>query len=246
MHPLASWQRAVFLLNSRLSRLAAALRRSGSKSLHGGGHPLSLGYGANLPSSLTWFLSRTLGFSPHPPVSVCGTDPAPSTLRGFSWQPSIGRFALSVDAASRRVSGYMRGGFACRAPYALGLPIPTDSRPSILRHPVAPARKYRNINLLSIDYAFRPRLRIRLTLGGRTCPRKPWDSGGRDSHPTFRYSCPHNHFRTVHGRFHNRFNPVRNAPLPSVLRQIRSFGNGFNSRSFSARDHSTSQLLRTV
>ena len=31
----------------------------------------------------------------------------------------------------------------------------------------------RNINLLSIDYAFRPRLRFRLTLGGLTFPRKP-------------------------------------------------------------------------
>ena len=31
----------------------------------------------------------------------------------------------------------------------------------------------RNINLLSIDYAFRPRLRFRLTLGGFTFPRKP-------------------------------------------------------------------------
>ena len=107
-------------------------------------------------------------------------------------------------------------------------------------------RRCRNINLLSIDYAFRPRLRYRLTLGGRTCPRKPWDSGGRDSHPTFRYSCPHNHFCTVHGRFPFRFNPVQNAPLPFVLRRIRSFGNRFDSRSFSARDHSTSQLLRTV
>ncbi len=31
----------------------------------------------------------------------------------------------------------------------------------------------RNINLLSIDYAFLPRLRFRLTLGGFTFPRKP-------------------------------------------------------------------------
>ena len=31
----------------------------------------------------------------------------------------------------------------------------------------------RNINLLSIVYAFRPRLRDRLTLGGFTFPRKP-------------------------------------------------------------------------
>ena len=31
----------------------------------------------------------------------------------------------------------------------------------------------RDIDLLSIGYAFRPRLRSRLTLGGRTFPRKP-------------------------------------------------------------------------
>ena len=31
----------------------------------------------------------------------------------------------------------------------------------------------RNINLLSIGYAFRPGLRDRLTLGGFTFPRKP-------------------------------------------------------------------------
>jgi hypothetical protein len=31
----------------------------------------------------------------------------------------------------------------------------------------------RNIDLLSIVYAFRPRLRYRLTLGGFTFPRKP-------------------------------------------------------------------------
>ena len=31
----------------------------------------------------------------------------------------------------------------------------------------------RNINRLSIHYAFRPRVRVRLTLGGFTFPRKP-------------------------------------------------------------------------
>src|SRR5215831_19216614 len=33
---------------------------------------------------------------------------------------------------------------------------------------------YGNINPLSIDYACRPRLRSRLTLGGLACPRNPW------------------------------------------------------------------------
>ena len=44
---------------------------------------------------------------------------------------------------------------------------------------------YRNINLLAIDYAFRPRLRTRLTLGRRALPRNPWTIGGGDSHPSF-------------------------------------------------------------
>ena len=35
-------------------------------------------------------------------------------------------------------------------------------------------RRCRNLNLLSIAYDHRPRLRSRLTLGGRTFPRKPW------------------------------------------------------------------------
>ena len=35
---------------------------------------------------------------------------------------------------------------------------------------------------MSIDYAFRPRLRSRLTLGGRPFPRKPWIFDGQDSH----------------------------------------------------------------
>src|SRR6185437_2842933 len=46
-------------------------------------------------------------------------------------------------------------------------------------------RGYGNINPLSIDYACRPRLRSRLTLGGLACPRNPWSFGGRVSHSSF-------------------------------------------------------------
>src|SRR5215469_4750251 len=45
-------------------------------------------------------------------------------------------------------------------------------------------RGYGNINPLSIDYACRPRLRSRLTLGGLACPRNPWSFGGGVSHPS--------------------------------------------------------------
>ena len=101
----------------------------------------------------------------------------------------------------------------------------------------------RNINLVSIDDAFRPGLRIRLTPRGRTCLGKPWNFGDRDSHPVFRYSCPHNHFLPLHGNSRLRFDAGRNAPLPSLDPQFRHTA---YSRSFSAQNLSTSQLLRTV
>ena len=104
-----------------------------------------------------------------------------------------------------------------------------------------------NINPMSIDYAFRPCLRIRLTPGGRTCPGKPWNFGGRDSHPTFRYSCPHNHFLKVHRRLHSGFALAGTLPYhpPHEAEDSRRRHRAY-SRSFSARGHSTSQLLRNV
>ncbi len=53
----------------------------------------------------------------------------------------------------------------------------------------------RNVNLVSIDYGFRPRLRGRLTLRGLTLRRNPWTFGDRVSHSVCRYSCQHSHFR---------------------------------------------------
>ncbi len=56
---------------------------------------------------------------------------------------------------------------------------------SITDSPWARSHGYGNINPLSIDYACRPRLRSRLTLGGLTWPRNPWSFGGRVSHSSF-------------------------------------------------------------
>src|ERR671917_990739 len=50
---------------------------------------------------------------------------------------------------------------------------------------VTDAAWYGNINPLAIDYAFRPRLRSRLTLSRQTLLRNPWAIGGGDSHPSF-------------------------------------------------------------
>ena len=56
---------------------------------------------------------------------------------------------------------------------------------SIARFDMGVLSGYGNINPLSIDYACRPRLRSRLTLGGLAWPRNPWSFGGRVSHSSF-------------------------------------------------------------
>src|SRR3546814_11527105 len=81
-----------------------------------------------------------------------------------------------------------------------------------------------NINVVPIDYPLRARLRGRLTLLRLALSRNPWDFGERASHPLYRYSCQHSHFRYLHDPLPDRFIGLRNAPLPRVLRHTLSFG----------------------
>ncbi len=52
-----------------------------------------------------------------------------------------------------------------------------------------------NIDPIPIDYAFRPRLRDRLTLRRLALRRNPWTFGDSVFHTVCRYSCQHSHFR---------------------------------------------------
>jgi len=74
---------------------------------------------------------------------------------------------------------------------------------------------YGNINPLSIDYACRPRLRSRLTLGGLAWPRNPWSFGGQGSHLPYRYSCLHSHSHTLHNSITRLLRWMQDARLPS-------------------------------
>ena len=80
----------MFLVNSRLGLFPAAFFRR---------HPFSLSYGVILPSSLTTVLWLALGYSPHPPVSVCGTGTF-NLDRDFSRQCEISYFATKFRSAS--------------------------------------------------------------------------------------------------------------------------------------------------
>ena len=119
-------------------------------------HPFFRSYGVNMPSSLTTLLPLALGFSPHPPVSVFGTG---------------ARFPFLATTLSCFLTIF--------SPFRPRLP----ARGSELRCvSVSISDRLRIIYRICIDYAFRPRLSPRLTLGGRTFPRKPWIFGHYDSH----------------------------------------------------------------
>src|SRR5690625_65085 len=134
-------------------------------------HPFSRSYGVILPSSLTRVVPLTLGFSPRLPVSVCGTGTYELT-RGFSWQCEIRNFAkhsLPITVSDGWTA------LPIQPSCCLGAHIHQCAFRILLRPPIAQTlmRWYRNIDLLSIAYAFRPRLRSRLTLRGRAFLRKP-------------------------------------------------------------------------
>jgi hypothetical protein len=94
--------------------------------------------------------------------------------------------------------------------------------PSLPRPPFGQAvgTWYRNINRLSIAYAFRPRLRSRLTLSRLALLRNPWAFGGGVSHPSFvtRASILTSHASTAGSR--RRFAGV--GTLPYHSEQARS------------------------
>jgi len=82
--------------------------------------------------------------------------------------------------------------------------------------PPSLSSRFRNINLIPIDYAFQPRLRGRLTLRRLTLRRKPWTFGENVFHILCRYSCQHSHFRYLQQLSRAIFKGLRNAPLPLI------------------------------
>jgi hypothetical protein len=174
------------LVNSRLDQFTAAPSGSIRMDFTLPGRPFSRSYGTILPSSLTRVSSLTSVCSTCPPVSVIGTGTR-ILPRGFSrrhgirdW-PAISQLASHL--ASKRRCGFPYSDWlrACPRTTIAWVPLPFPVPPSVITE----TTWYRNINLLAIGYAFRPRLRSRLTLSRRTLLRKPWTIGGGESHPTF-------------------------------------------------------------
>ena len=195
----------MFLVNSRLGLVSAAPSGFGREVLHPTGALLL----PKLRSHFAEFLNQSyLARLSILYLSTCvglGYGYPRSSLEAFL--DGMGSTA-SPHSARHHVSAFVGSGFAWIPPYTLtpGQPSPGSTYPSASPHcwpntsgvgrprraflstlgsALTRARWYGNINPLSIDYAFRPRLRSRLTLGGRAFPRNPWTSGGGDSHSSF-------------------------------------------------------------
>jgi hypothetical protein len=165
------------------------------------------------------------------PQPVCGPKASPSRLR--------------VAALPRP------DGFPCQDPLPAwtGTSIPRRCLASCVPPSLqTPPRRNRTINLLSIAYASRPRLRCRLTLGGLTFPRNPWAFGEPVFHRLSRYSCRDSRFRPVQPSSRSTFPPngmlpyrARGLPLAPAASVV-----DLSPVELSAQHRLTSELLRTL
>ena len=147
------------------------------------------------------------GFACAPPYALTPGRPSPGTAT-FLRRP----FSLPTTGPVRGLRGSPRRGHRFRR-----LASPASAW--------ANSRGYGNINPLSIDYACRPRLRSRLTLGGLACPRNPWSFGGRVSHSSFAtHACILTRDASTAG-FPRRFAGDATLPYPSARKGgCRGFG----------------------
>jgi hypothetical protein len=146
------------------------------------------------------------GFACAPPYILTPGQPPPG--RATFLRPSIG---LPTAPSVRQVTGPLRRGHRVTGSASGG------SARTVLRG-------YGNINPLSIDYACRPRLRPRLTLGGLACPRNPWSSGGNVSHvPLATHACILTRVASTAGS-PRCFTRHATLPYPASRADCRGFG----------------------
>ena len=150
-----------------------------------------------------------------PPFSGCPQKgpPSPEVTGVFCRVPSPSfsqapRYSLPIHLCRFRVRSIMLELFP-------GTPSLQKQSNKFLQFTVfVTSSRPRNINLVPIDYGFRPRLRGRLTLRRLALRRNPWIFGDSVSHTVYRYSCQHSHFRYLQITSRQSFTGLRNAPLP--------------------------------
>ena len=158
-------------------------------------HPLFRSYGVNMPSSLTTLLPLALGFSPHLPVSVCGTGTVHIQLHFLAttyicFPTKFQSLTTGATNARLRLRSCVSN-FKC---FAATESLPYVHRLRLAASPKLPAYPGRT-NLPQETLDFRP-LRF-----------------SRKS----RYSFRHSHFHKVHQCFRSDFAPYGTLPYPVLL-----------------------------
>ena len=159
----------MFLLNSCLDLFSAACSRR---------RPFSRSYGVILPSSLTMLLPSASGSSPFLPVSVCGTGLSYTIAAFPGIRSACFPTVISVHVAPPLYAPAFPGAQLLRLYGSFHSP----AHASRMRPCSSDKIKYRNFNLLSIGYGFRPHLRSRLPQSRSALLWKPWVFGRKDSH----------------------------------------------------------------
>ena len=112
-----------------------------------------------------------------------------------------------------------------------GTPSPPEQSSKLERFTASVTTRWPgNIHPVPIDYAFRPRLRGRLTLRRLTLRRNPWTFGEGVSHTLYRYSCQHSHFPYLHGPSQVPLHRPRERSATAHQRCTQSFGSWLEPR----------------
>ena len=194
-----------------------------------------------MPSSLTILLPSALGFSPHPPVSVCGTGTY-KTIAAFLDSQGPGLPYL----CSVRVTSSDR---AADLPTALLPRLHRDLHSRIPFPVCVPTVLFICGTGISTCYPSTTSFDLAL---GPDLPRADQLYSGNLGYSAGRILTFLSLLIPAFSLLKNpQLLPVllrlfKNAPLPIEIHQFQSFGSVFQPRTFSAQDLSTSELLRTL
>ena len=194
-----------------------------------------------MPSSLTMLLPSALGFSPHPPVSVCGTGTY-KTIAAFLDSQGPGLPYL----CSVRVTSSDR---AADLPTALLPRLHRDIHSRIPFPVCVPTVLFICGTGISTCYPSTTSFDLAL---GPDLPRADQLYSGNLRYSAGRILTFLSLLIPAFSLLNSplllpvQLRPVKNAPLPINIRQFPSFGSVFQPRTFSAQDLSTSELLRTL
>ena len=162
------------MLNSRSGHFTATPSRSTCESLHANGAHLLPKLRCNFAEFLNERSLKRLRIFSLPTCVGLRYDHQINSLEAFLG--SMGSTSLRDKISPHHLSGLNEIPDLPRiSPYRLEPGYPTPGWPTLLRPPITQTSIwwYRNINLFPITYAFRPRLRGRLTLRRLALLRKP-------------------------------------------------------------------------